>query len=640
MNNQAIHCCGCHGECTQEELPENYTLKQLVLSNRLLLAAVVFFVLGLLFSNHKIVQFVFCAVAWFLAGKEVLLHAVKNITQGYFLDENFLMSVATIGAFALAQYPEAAAVMIFYQAGETFQDYAAGSSRRSIRAILALRPPFARVQKDNRWHKTAPEQVKPGDIIAVYPGEKIPLDGTVIKGEALADTSALTGESLPRPLAPGSQALGGFVCKEAELIIRVEKPYQESASAKILELVENASSKKAKTEKFISRFARWYTPVVVAGAVLTALVPPLILPDASFKEWIYRALVFLVISCPCALVLSVPLGFFGGIGGAAKNGILIKGGAYLERLAHIYTLAFDKTGTLTQGVFEVRRVVPAHAISQQEVLSSAAQAELRSNHPIAKALAAAAGIDKEPHSSARITEHAGEGMEYRERETCILVGNIRLLERFHITGMEEGTSTCVYVAKNGRYLGRIELGDTPKPGAEKALQELKKWVKQTVILSGDTPSAVQKTAQELGITQAYGGLLPDGKVHQLETLMEQAPQGAVTAFAGDGINDAPVLARADLALAMGALGSDAAVETADVVLMTDELNKITLAIKIARKTLTVVKQNIVFALTVKVAILALGAAGLANMWAAVFADVGVCLLAVLNSLRPLYVKNN
>ena len=637
MTHTHQHSCSCHGACHAPALPQNYTLKHLLYDNRPLLVAAVLFVLSFLLNAYKPLQFILCLAAWLLAGKEVLLHSIKNIAKGSFLDENFLMTLATLGAFALGQYPEAAAVMIFFQAGETFQEYAAGNSRRSIKALLALRPPFARLQQGSSWHKTEPEQVQPGAVIAVYPGEKIPLDGTVIKGEAFADTSALTGESLPRPLGPGSQALAGFVCKDGELIIRVEKTYKNSASAKILELVESSSSKKAQTEKFISRFARWYTPVVVAAAVLTALVPPLVLADASFKEWIYRALVFLVISCPCALVLSVPLGFFGGIGGAAKNGILIKGGTYLERLANIYTLAFDKTGTLTQGVFEVRSVAPAPGINSQEVLLVAAQAEARSNHPIAKAIAAA-GPQTSINEGARLTEHAGEGVEFRAGDTLILAGNEHLLKRFDVTGIEAGNGTCVYIAQNGRYLGRIELGDTPKPGAQKALQELKKCVKQTVILSGDTPEAVQKTAQELAISQAYGGLLPEGKVHQLEALMAAAPEGAVTAFAGDGINDAPVLARADLALAMGALGSDAAVETADVVLMTDELNKIVLAVQIARKTLTVVKQNIVFALTVKVGILALGACGLANMWAAVFADVGVCILAVLNALRPLYFK--
>ncbi len=579
--------------------------------------------------------------SYLLSGGEVLLKSARHIAAGKVFDENFLMTLATFGAFAIGEYPEAAAVMLFYQTGEMLQETAAGKSRRSIVKLMDLRPDFARVRRNGKEEKINPRNVQIGELTRVLPGERIALDGIITAGEGLIDTSALTGESRPEHAYVGKKVLAGSISVDGSLEIRVQKNYENSAVAKILELAENAAQKKSSAEKFITRFARIYTPAVVLIAAITAILPPLILPEGSFKIWFYRALIFLVISCPCALVLSVPLGFFGGIGGAAKNGILIKGGSYLERLAHIYTLALDKTGTLTQGVFEVLSILPAAGISRQELLTLAACAERRSNHPIAKAvLQAAPSVIPIATLPEETRELAGEGIEFKQGNRVILAGNIRLMERFKVGGISPGIdgATCVYIAENGIYKGRIELGDKPKPGALQAIKELKKLVRHLVMLSGDNPAAAEKTARELGISRVYGGLLPADKVAKLEELIKNAPAKAVTAFAGDGINDAPVLARTDLALAMGALGSDAAIEAADVVLMTDDLQKIIFAIRISRQTLRVVRQNILFALAVKAAVLLLGVMGLANMWAAVFADVGVSLLAVANSLRPLYFK--
>ena len=622
-------CAAAHG---QETHPEENGWKKLALAGVLFAAA-------LLIPAGLWVKLPLYIISYLICGWEVLVKSLQNIRQGKVFDENFLMAIATLGAFAIGEYPEAAAVMLFYQIGEMLQEAAAGKSRRSIVKLMDLRPDFARVIRNGKEEKVSPQDVQIGETTLVLPGERIALDGVVVSGSGHIDTSALTGESRPVGAKAGQEVLAGCISVDGTLHIRTQKSYAHSAVAKILELAEHAASKKSSAEKFITRFARIYTPAVVAVAVLVAVIPPLVWADASFKTWFYRALIFLVISCPCALVLSVPLGFFGGIGGAAKNGILIKGGSYLERLAHIYTLALDKTGTLTQGVFEVTAVVPAAGVVPEEVLNLAARAEGHSNHPVAKAILHAAKAQKRPLAEGEsVLERAGEGIEYKQGEDVILAGNARLLERFGVQGMQAGSGTCVYVAQNGVYKGRLELGDMPKPGAKEAVKELNKLVKQLVILSGDQPSAVEKTAQELGITKAYGGLLPAGKVDKVEALIANAPKGAVTAFAGDGINDAPVLARADLALAMGALGSDAAIEAADVVLMTDEIQKIAAGIRISRKTLRIIKQNVVFALAVKAGVLVLGVMGMANMWAAVFADVGVSLLAVANSLRPLYFK--
>lgn len=578
--------------------------------------------------------------SYLLCGYDVLLRAGRNLLKGRVFDENFLMAVASLGAFAIGEYPEGAAVMLFYQCGENLQERAAGNSRRSITKLLNLRPPFARVLKDGSEIKKDPKQVQPGQEILVLPGEKIALDGVVVKGESRVDASALTGEARPVSARAGTAVWAGSVCVDGALTVRVEKLYEDSAVAKILELTEHASQKKSAAEKFITRFARLYTPVVVGGAVLLAVLPPLLLADASFKTWLYRALVFLVASCPCALVLSVPLGFFGGIGGAAKHGVLIKGSAFLERLARIWTLAFDKTGTLTQGVFEVLSVASAPGVTRENVLRTASLAEIRSNHPAAKAVLRAA--EKEncaARGELHVKEIAGEGVLAEGENKQILAGNARLMARYHIS-VPPARGTCVFVAENGVFKGVIELGDKPKPGAEEALKRLQGLVHRVIMLSGDSADAVQKTAGELGITEAFGDLLPADKVSKLESFMDQTPAGYFTAFVGDGVNDAPVLARADLSVAMGALGSDAAIEAADVVLMTDEPQKFVTAIRHARFTLKIIKQNIAFALVVKAVVLTAGALGYANLWEAVFADVGVSLLAVANALRPLYFKEN
>ncbi len=601
-------------------------------------AAGVLFAAGL-FVGGAFLKIVLLTAAYLLSGYDVLLRAGRNILKGRAFDENFLMAVASLGAFTIGEYPEGAAVMLFYQCGENLQERAAGNSRRSITKLINLRPPFARVLENGTEVKKEPKQVQIGQEILAFAGEKIALDGVVVKGESGVDASALTGESRPVSARIGSNVWAGSVCVDGTLTVRVEKIYQDSAIAKILELTEHAAQKKSAAEKFITRFARLYTPVVVGCAVVLAVLPPLICTDASFKTWLYRALVFLVASCPCALVLSVPLGFFGGIGGAARHGVLIKGSVYLERLARIWTLAFDKTGTLTQGVFEVLSVSPAPGVTRGEVLKTASVAEAHSTHPAAKAVMRAAWKENCAEKTAlHVREIAGEGVEATGENRQVLAGNARLMARYHIT-VPQTAGTCVYVAENGVFKGIIELGDKPKAGTPAALRALQNGlVHRVVMLSGDSPAAVQKTAQELGIKEAYGGLLPADKVARLEAFMAHTPAGYATAFVGDGVNDAPVLARADLSIAMGGLGSDSAIEAADVVLMTDEPHKLVTAIGQARYTLSIIKQNIVFALAVKAVVLAAGALGYATLWEAVFADVGVSLLAVLNALRTLYFK--
>lgn len=623
------HACGCGHEHGRNE---KYIWVRFG-------AAGVLFAAGLVLGGP--VKTALLAAAYLLSGYDVLLRAGRNILKGRVFDENFLMAVASLGAFAIGEYPEGAAVMLFYQCGETLQERAAGKSRRSITKLLNLRPPFARVLENGAEVKKDPKAVQTGQEILVFAGEKIALDGVVVKGESGVDASALTGESRPVSVRAGSNVWAGSVCVDGTLTVRVEKTYEDSAVAKILEMTEHAAQKKSAAEKFITRFARLYTPVVVGGAVILAVVPPLVCADASFKTWLYRALVFLVASCPCALVLSVPLGFFGGIGGAAKHGVLIKGSAYLERLARIWTLAFDKTGTLTQGVFEVLSVTPAAGVTRGEVLQVASLAEAHSSHPAAKAVLRAARKENcAAQSALHVKEIAGEGVEASAENRRILAGNARLMARYHIE-VPPVQGTCVYVAENGIYKGVIELGDKPKAGAAQTVKTLQHGlVHRLVMLSGDAPSAVQKTARELGIKEAFGGLLPADKVARLETFMDQTPAGYATAFVGDGVNDAPVLARADLSIAMGGLGSDAAIEAADIVLMTDEPHKLVTAIRQARYTLGIIRQNIVFALVVKAVVLAAGALGEATLWQAVFADVGVSLLAVANALRTLYFKEN
>lgn len=622
-------CCTCTGCACHAHHGEE---KPFWAAYRGLAAAAVLFIAALFMGKWPWVQLAFCVVSWGIAGREVVFHALRGLIKGDFLDENFLMTLATVGAFCLGEYPEAAAVMLFYQIGEAFQERAAGNSRRSIRALLALRPAFARVWRGGAWQKVAPEDVKVGEVIAVYPGERVPLDGTVTDGAAFADTSALTGESVPKRLEPGDTALGGFVCKDGKLTLQVLRVYGQSAAAKVLELVEHAAGKKAKAEKFISRFARWYTPLVVAGAVLVAVVPPLCVPDATFKTWVSRALVFLVVSCPCALVLSVPLGFFGGIGGAAKNGILIKGGNYVEALARLKILAADKTGTLTKGVFKVTAVAPL-SCTAPELLEICALAEAASNHPVAAALHVAYGKPVEPARVKDVREIAGKGVSAQVDGQTVLVGKAAFLLESGISIPPQAAGS-VFCAQDGKYIGSVTVSDEIKADAARAVQALKKeGIEKVVMLTGDNAAAAEPVAKALQVDGFRADLLPAQKVAEVEWLQQQT--AGTVAFVGDGINDAPVLARADVGIAMGALGSDAAVEAADVVLMTDEPLKIAQAVALARFTLKVVRQNIVFALAVKAAILALGAGGAATLWEAVFADVGVSVVAVLNAIRPL-----
>lgn len=577
--------------------------------------------------------------AYILCAGKVILRAIHNIKQREIFDENLLMTLATLGAFALGEYPEAICVMLFYQIGEALSEHAAGRSRAGIVKLLSLRAVSARIITQGQETIKKPEEVQIGEILLVRPGERVCLDGIILKGTCQADLSALTGESYPVVLHPGQEIFSGSICVDGVLEIRVQKKYQDSAIAQILKLTEQAAEKKSLTEKFITRFARIYTPVVVGAAVALAVIPPILLADTSFKIWFSRALVFLVVSCPCALVLSIPLGFFGGLGGAARQGILIKGGSFLEALARLHTLAFDKTGTLTKGLFEVSAVYPQPGFTKEKVLSLASLAETHSNHPLAKAILRTASKEQlDPATQWK--EIAGEGVQAVNAHETILAGNLRFMQHNNIVVPNPSrTGTCIYIAYNGAFVGQIELGDPLKPNVRQSIRQLKRQgVKRVVILSGDTQSAVDHIARQVSIPQAYGGLLPAEKVTRLEELISQTPQNRTTAFVGDGINDAPVLARADVSIAMGGLGSDAAIETADVVLMTDELSKLVKAVKLSRYTLHIVKENVWLALGVKGLVLTLGVLGYANLWMAVFADVGVSLLAVANSLRPLYYR--
>ena len=577
--------------------------------------------------------------AYLLSGGDVLLRALKNIFKGEVFDENFLMGIATLGAFAIGEYPEAVMVMVLYQTGEYFQHRAVEKSKKSISDLMDIRPDYANLAVTDGLKKVSPNDVKINDIIVVKTGEKIPLDGVVIEGEAAVDTSALTGESALRSLKTDDEALSGCINTNGFLKIRVTKPFGESTVSKILELVENASAKKAKTENFITKFARYYTPAVVAAAVFIAVVPPLILDGAVFSVWFQRALTFLVISCPCALVISIPLSFFAGIGGASKNGVLIKGGNYIELLSNTDTVVFDKTGTLTKGSFEVTQLVTQDGITKEELLKYAAMAECYSNHPIALSLKKAYGLEIDRDAVKDVEEIAGNGVKANVEGKIILAGNDRLLEKFNIgyTKMAEA-GTVIYVACDGKFLGYIVISDVPKDDASKAVESLKKSKITTVMLTGDTNAAAVYTAQKLGLDKVYSQLLPADKVEKLETLLEEKAENKSVVFVGDGINDAPVLARADVGAAMGALGSDAAIEAADIVIMDDKPSKVAFAIKLAKKTMAIVKQNIVFAIGTKVLFLILGAMGFVTMWGAVFADVGVSFIAILNAMRALKIK--
>ena len=593
-----------------------------------------------LFSDYR-VKLALYIVPYIVIGHSVLKKALLNIVRGNAFDESFLMTVATVAAFAIGEYSEATAVMLFYQIGEFFQSYAVGKSRASIAEMMSIAPEYANLDTPDGIEEVDPEDVNIGDIIVIRAGEKIPLDGIVTEGDSFVDTAALTGESVPRRVSVGDEVISGCVNGEGTLKVKVAKKYEDSTVAKILELVENASSKKARLENFITRFARVYTPIVTVSALLLALIPPLLF-GCSFADWIERACIFLIVSCPCALVISVPLGFFGGIGAASKIGVLIKGSSYLEAVSEVKTIVFDKTGTLTKGEFKVSRVLPntAAGFSDEELLRLAAHAESLSNHPIARSIANAYGGRIETDKVSLSKETAGRGVAVNYDGKNIAAGNCLLLDELGVEYTpNEDAGTVVHVACDGTYAGSIVISDEIKNGAKEALSEMRSaGVRKTVMLSGDRVKAAESVAETLGIDEFRAELLPAGKVREIEKLISEEKNGKV-AFVGDGINDAPVLMRADIGIAMGSLGSDAAIEAADVVLMDDDIRKISSVIRISKKTMAIVRENITFALAVKFLVLILGALGVANMWEAVFGDVGVTVLAVFNSMRAMSRKN-
>lgn len=600
--------------------------------------------LGGVFESPAAWVFPFCLylAVYLIIGYDVLWRAIRNIAHGQVLDENFLMCLATLGAFALAIYrgvtmpeniegfDEACAVLLFYQVGEFFQEYATGKSRKSISALMDIRPDYANVKRGNGTERVDPEDVKVGEVIVVNPGERVPLDGVVVKGTSALDTKALTGESLPRDIACGDEIVSGSVNLTSQLEVQVTKEFYDSTVSKILELVENASEQKSKAENFITKFAKYYTPVVVGVAVLLAVVPGIV--TADWSTWIYRALSFLVVSCPCALVISIPLSFFAGIGAASRYGILVKGSNYLEKFNKANIFVFDKTGTLTKGSFAVTKITPADGVSEEEVLRLTAIAEQNSSHPIAKSVAARYG--KPTEGGYTLTNIAGMGVSATDGQTVILCGNAKLMEENGVPYIEEtGTGTVVYVAKDGKFIGSVLIADEIKPESKEVVGALNGMGCRTVMLTGDNEAIAAKVAGEIGLTDYKASLLPQNKVEEVERLLaEKAPKDALC-FVGDGINDAPVLMRSDIGIAMGGAGSDAAIEASDIVLMQDDLRGISLAKKIARKTMAIVFENIVFSIAVKVAILILSAAGLTNMWVAVFGDVGVAVIAILNAMR-------
>ncbi|MGN2617766.1 heavy metal translocating P-type ATPase [Bacillus stercoris] len=587
------------------------------------------------------IEFCLFLAAYLIIGGDIVIRAVKNIIRGQVFDEHFLMALATIGAFLIQQYPEGVAVMLFYQIGELFQGAAVSRSRKSISALMDIRPDYANVKTKNGIEQVSPEDVQTGDIIVVNPGESIPLDGKVVQGSAMVDTSALTGESVPRKAAEGQEVMSGFINQNGVLHIEVTKGYQDSAVSKILDLVQNASSRKARTENFITKFAKYYTPAVVIIAVLLAFVPPLVVSGAALSDWVYRALIFLVISCPCALVVSIPLGFFGGIGAASKAGVLVKGSNYLEALNQVKYAVFDKTGTLTKGSFEVTEIKPSEGFTKDSLLEAAAYAELHSQHPIAESVRKAYGKMLSPDAIESYEEISGHGIFAKVNGTEILAGNKKLMEREQIEDVPgEKAGTIVHVAVGQRYAGAIIIADEVKEDAAQAVADLKSLgIKQTAMLTGDSKQMGEAVGKQLGIDEVYAELLPQDKVAQVEALEAKLLPNEKLIFVGDGINDTPVLARADIGAAMGGLGSDAAVEAADIVLMTDQPSKIAEAIRIAKRTRRIVWQNIGFALGVKAIFLILGAFGIATMWEAVFSDVGVTLLAVANAMRVMRLKN-
>lgn len=590
--------------------------------------------------NAEYINNAIFVIAYLVVGLEILKKALKKIMRGKAFDENFLMSVATIGAFATGEFPDAVAVMLFYQIGELFQSYAVDKSRKSIASLMDIRPDYANVCRNEDVEKVEPDEVKIGEIILVKPGEKIPLDGKIVEGQTTIDTKALTGESVPRKVIEGEEVLSGSININGVIKIEVTKEFGESTVSKILELVESASSRKSTSENFITKFAKYYTPTVVIVAVLLAILPPIIIKDASFTTWLYRALSFLVVSCPCALVISIPLSFFGGIGGASKMGILIKGSNYLEALSKTEMVLFDKTGTLTEGVFEVQKVESIN-IAKEELLKIAAYTENYSNHPIAKSIKTAYGKEIDEKEIIKTEELSGLGIYAKIGNQEVFAGNEKLMKEQNIVFTKcEDIGTIVYIAIDKKYAGYILISDKIKEDSKIAIKELKKnGVKQIVMLTGDRKNVGEAVAKELEIDQVFTELLPDGKASKVEELLQTKSEKGKLAFAGDGINDAPVLALADIGIAMGGMGADSAIEAADIVIMTDEPSKIVSAIRLSKKTMKIVMENIVFAIFVKIAVLVLTAFGLSTMWEAVFADVGVSVIAIINALRVLNVKN-
>ncbi len=619
------------------------TDKQKKMLARILVTFVIFAVLfvaehtGNLDSlKGSVLLFLIYLVPYLIIGYDIVWKAIRNISHGQVFDENFLMMIATFGALGVREYSEAVAVMLFYQIGELFQGYAVGKSRQSIAAMMDICPEYANIEEDGELKQVDPDDVEIGTIIIIKPGERIPLDGVVVEGESLIDTAALTGESVPRKAAVGDEIISGCVNGNGTLKVRTTKEFDDSTVSKILELVENASSKKAHVENFITRFAKYYTPVVTIAAVILAIVPPLVL-GGGWSDWIQRACIFLVISCPCALVISVPLGFFGGIGAASKLGVLVKGSNYLEALAQMDTMVFDKTGTLTKGEFKVTEILPAEGFTKETLLNLAALGEGYSTHPIAASIREAYGQPLDMNRVNDAKEVAGHGIQVQIDGQEVFIGNEKLMRAQNITPAAcESIGTVIYVACDGKYTGAIVISDTIKAGAKEAIRGMKAvGVKKCVMLTGDRKEAAELVAKELDIDEVHAELLPQDKVSQVEALLSKETEKERLAFVGDGINDAPVLSRADIGIAMGSMGSDAAIEAADVVLMDDDIRKIASVVRISRKTLTIVHQNIVFALAVKALVLILGALGMANMWEAVFADVGVSVIAILNSMRAL-----
>ncbi|MDO4286320.1 MAG: heavy metal translocating P-type ATPase [Eubacteriales bacterium] len=613
------------------------TRKQKHLLARIIVAAVLFLA-GSLLPLPELAEMIVFLACYAVVGWDIVWKAITNILHGQVFDENFLMTIATIGALILGEHSEGVAVMLFYQIGEWFQSYAVSKSRKSITSLMDIRPDYANIEKDGKLVQVDPDDVQIGDTIIIKPGERVPLDGTILKGTSTLDTSALTGESMPRDVEPGMEIISGCINQTGTLTVQTTKEFGESTVAKILDLVENASDKKGRIESFITRFARYYTPVVVFAALALAILPPLVTGQA-FSIWIYRALTFLVISCPCALVISIPLSFFGGIGGASRIGVLVKGSNYLESLAHAEVVVFDKTGTLTKGSFAVSEIHPV-GMDESQLLELAAYAEDYSNHPISLSIKQAYGEKIDNSRVSDVQEIAGHGVRAVIDGKKILAGNAKLMEKEHIRYTPSTSAgTVVYLACDGVYAGCIIIEDEIKADAPAAIKQLKaSGIRKTVMLTGDADAVGRKVAGRLGLDQAYTELLPADKVDRVEALLEQKSEKGKLIFVGDGINDAPVLARADVGIAMGGLGSDAAIEAADIVLMTDEPSKIPAVMKIARKTIRIANQNIVFALGVKFLVLILGALGYANMWAAVFADVGVSVIAILNAIRAMRVK--